>query len=173
MQLEIQSGIAIAGIVYGIFAFLAPSCELVKDMEDVSGDRHGNCKTIPIVLGIKGAKGIAFYCYFLSINWHYSFGFSFYTNKIRSIYNCVGVAIAIVANSCINYISNTAKQFYYTSNLIKLFMFLGISTMLLFYRRNRAIYIYTICQFLRNYYSYMKNQSIILGSTIAETLRNT
>ncbi len=33
--------------------------EMIKDMEDVEGDKEYGCRTIPIVLGIKKAKGIA------------------------------------------------------------------------------------------------------------------
>jgi 4-hydroxybenzoate polyprenyltransferase len=45
---------------YGIAAFgLSLIREMVKDMEDVEGDKEYGCKTIPIVLGIKKAKLIA------------------------------------------------------------------------------------------------------------------
>ena len=40
-----------------IFAFAISFIrELVKDMEDVEGDRHFNSKTLPIVIGVKNAR---------------------------------------------------------------------------------------------------------------------
>ena len=135
MQLEIQSGIAIAGIVYGIFAFFSTFLrELAKDMEDVSGDRHGNCKTIPIVLGIKGAKGIAFFIVILLSIQLALFVWFFPSIQIKYVAYIIvlGLLLPLLLIAVLIAISNTAKQFYYTSNLIKLFMFLGISTMLYF-----------------------------------------
>ena len=47
-------------IMYAVFAFIISMVrEIVKDMEDVKGDADYNCKTIPVVLGLKPAKGIA------------------------------------------------------------------------------------------------------------------
>ena len=46
---------------YAVFAFLSTLFrEIIKDMEDVAGDKAGNCKTLPIVIGIKLTKVIAF-----------------------------------------------------------------------------------------------------------------
>lgn len=46
-----------AGLAF--FAFLTTWIrELIKDMEDVEGDRTYGCKTLPIILGIKTAKGV-------------------------------------------------------------------------------------------------------------------
>ncbi len=47
-------------IGYSAFAFLLTMCrEIVKDMEDIEGDRAYDCKTLPIVFGIKRAKQTA------------------------------------------------------------------------------------------------------------------
>ncbi len=46
---------------YLLFAFIATMFrEIVKDMEDVEGDRLYNCRTLPIVYGFKTAKIVAF-----------------------------------------------------------------------------------------------------------------
>lgn len=46
---------------YGIFAFaLSLIREMIKDMEDVEGDKEYGCRTIPIVLGMKKAKLILY-----------------------------------------------------------------------------------------------------------------
>lgn len=45
---------------YATFAFLVSLVrEIVKDIEDIEGDTAAGCKTIPIRLGIRGAKNIA------------------------------------------------------------------------------------------------------------------
>lgn len=45
---------------YANFAFYSTMFrEIVKDMEDVSGDQQHNCKTLPIVLGIRKTRFIA------------------------------------------------------------------------------------------------------------------
>ena len=42
---------------YAVFAFISTLFrELIKDIEDVAGDKAQGCKTVPIVLGIKKAK---------------------------------------------------------------------------------------------------------------------
>jgi 4-hydroxybenzoate polyprenyltransferase len=47
-------------LLYGTFAFLATlSRELIKDVEDMEGDRRYGCKTLPIVWGIGVARFFA------------------------------------------------------------------------------------------------------------------
>jgi 4-hydroxybenzoate polyprenyltransferase len=42
---------------YALFAFLTTFVrEVIKDMEDAEGDRRYECRTIPVVLGMQGAK---------------------------------------------------------------------------------------------------------------------
>lgn len=49
-------------LIYLGFAFLATMFrEIVKDLEDQEGDRIGNCRTLPIVAGIKTAKIVVFF----------------------------------------------------------------------------------------------------------------
>jgi 4-hydroxybenzoate polyprenyltransferase len=50
----------VVALGYGAFAFFSTLFrEIVKDIEDVEGDAHAHCKTLPIVLGIKKTKIIA------------------------------------------------------------------------------------------------------------------
>jgi 4-hydroxybenzoate polyprenyltransferase len=62
---------------YAMFAFISTFFrEIIKDMEDVTGDKAQGCQTLPIVLGVKKTKFIAFAvgCLFLNI----LFGLSFF-----------------------------------------------------------------------------------------------
>ena len=57
----IRSGIAIAAVMYSLFAFLTTFLrEIIKDMEDQKGDELYGARTIPIVFGAKGAKIFAY-----------------------------------------------------------------------------------------------------------------
>ena len=48
-------------LVIGCFGFLLTFLrEIVKDMEDIEGDRKFDCKTLPIVLGIRKSKLIIY-----------------------------------------------------------------------------------------------------------------
>lgn len=52
------------GLLFGgylLFAFLSTMFrEIIKDIEDIEGDRKMNCRTLPIISGIKVSKIIAF-----------------------------------------------------------------------------------------------------------------
>ncbi len=55
-------------IGYAIFAFISTLFrEIIKDMEDVTGDKAQGCRTLPIVLGIKTTKIVTFLVGFLFI----------------------------------------------------------------------------------------------------------
>ena len=46
---------------YAIFAFISTLFrEIIKDIEDVQGDKAGNCRTLPIVIGVDSSKKWAF-----------------------------------------------------------------------------------------------------------------
>lgn len=56
-------------IGYSIFAFLLTLIrEIVKDMEDIEGDKEFGCKTLPIVYGIPKAKNIAIFLTLLMLS---------------------------------------------------------------------------------------------------------
>jgi 4-hydroxybenzoate polyprenyltransferase len=47
-------------IIYAILAFISTLFrEIIKDIEDAEGDKAGNCRTLPIVLGIEKSKWVA------------------------------------------------------------------------------------------------------------------
>ena len=60
-QFDIPDAAKIVFIGYAIFAFISTLFrEIIKDMEDVTGDKAQGCRTLPIVLGIKTSKIMAF-----------------------------------------------------------------------------------------------------------------
>ncbi len=57
----IDDNIKIIFIGYTVFAFLSTLFrEIIKDIEDIEGDRQNCCRTLPIVVGIKGSKIVVF-----------------------------------------------------------------------------------------------------------------
>ncbi len=131
----VRSGIAIAALVYGVFAFLTTFLrELVKDIEDKAGDEQYGCRTIPIVFGIKGAKItaylicglllvllVAFVCFFLSIQL-----------KIVSLFVAIGLILPLFVIIFYTIKAKSVSNYHFISNLIKVFMCLGIGSMLYF-----------------------------------------
>lgn len=57
---ELAEGVYGIFIVYMVFAFLSTLYrELVKDIEDVPGDRAANCQTLPVAWGTNAARSLA------------------------------------------------------------------------------------------------------------------
>jgi 4-hydroxybenzoate polyprenyltransferase len=58
---SLRTGLTRLSLFYGAFAFLLSLVrEILKDMEDAYGDGCAGCRTLPIVLGIMGAKNVVF-----------------------------------------------------------------------------------------------------------------
>lgn len=56
-------------IGYSVFAFLLTLArEIVKDMEDIKGDKEYGCKTMPIIYGIKKTKNVALFILLLTLS---------------------------------------------------------------------------------------------------------
>jgi 4-hydroxybenzoate polyprenyltransferase len=131
----VRSGIAIAAIIYGGFAFLTTFLrEIIKDVEDLSGDEQFDCKTIPIVFGQTGAKVASIFISILLLLLLCSFAWFFPSLKIKNISYFIGFGL-IFPLLIINFFiirAKTADNFHFVSNLIKVFMCLGIASMLYF-----------------------------------------
>lgn len=60
-------------MAFGFFAFISTLIrEIIKDMEDMHGDMRQRCRTLPIVLGLKGTKAVVSMLIFLllgAIGW--------------------------------------------------------------------------------------------------------
>jgi 4-hydroxybenzoate polyprenyltransferase len=60
--------IAMFVLIYGTFAFLVSMIrEIVKDIEDVEGDAENQCRTIPVVKGVRYAKNIVVFFVVLTL----------------------------------------------------------------------------------------------------------
>ncbi len=119
-------------ISYAVFAFLISLIrEIIKDMEDVRGDASFDCRTLPIVLGMRRAKYVLypiialFQAFLLLVILHpvTDLGFDVYMILfvlIPSIWMIVKLVRA-----------DRKRDFTFLSNLGKLIMLTGILSMLL------------------------------------------
>ena len=122
-------------MLYAGFAFIISLIrEVVKDMEDVEGDRRYGCRTMPIVWGMNASKIFAavwlviltvmvatVQVYVLQFQWWLS-----------ALY-CVLFVIAPLIQIFLKLLkAQTAEDFHRLSTMIKLVMFTGILSMIFF-----------------------------------------
>lgn len=123
-------------IGYSAFAFLLTLIrEIVKDMEDIEGDKAFNCKTLPIVHGISLSKRVAVGIAVFTTLW-------ILTLEIMQVLSGDYISLAYFT-ICITFplvlvISKTAKaqvkrDFFMISQGIKVIMLLGILYTLIIY----------------------------------------
>lgn len=122
-------------LVYAGFAFVVSLIrEVVKDLEDMIGDKRYGCTTIPIVWGVMAAKiyaaiwivvlmGVIIALFFYAIfnDWVWLF-------PILELLLLFFVSYILINLKK----ASTSKEFLRVSNQIKLLMLLGILSMLLF-----------------------------------------
>ena len=134
-------------LCYTAFSFITTLIrEIIKDLEDMEGDKKIQAKTLAITFGIKKTKGIAYYftiLTFLGISYFQYFQYSIITSKFEyeiSIWGVNNTAIfytlflqilfLFLANKI--YRSQVKTDFYFISQLCKFIMIVGILSIPLF-----------------------------------------
>ena len=117
------------------FAFLSTLIrEIVKDMEDMEGDRIADCHTMPIVLGIKKVRIVVLLLLLIMLgllsifqqhNWEQGWHISFYYVLIAIQLPCLIVAWLIIK-------STQQKEFHRISIWLKIVMLTGICYLFVF-----------------------------------------
>lgn len=141
----VSGGIAIGAIVYGFFAFLTTLIrEIIKDCEDVEGDMHEGCNTVPVKWGIPKTKKLLYFLYFLLILFLLTFVFFFIAVKIiYPLYVFIPVLLLpVLVLLFLTYKTQQKSGFHLLSNLLKVYMAFGILTML-YFRLGIGPYIFT------------------------------
>lgn len=122
-------------MAFSVFSFLTTFIrEMVKDMEDIKGDTLMHCNTIPIVLGMNGAKAVASALLLLLIgivawlqmawlrdNQYLLLGYFFVAVQAPAIFALIQL-----------FRGKSSKDFHRTSTLLKLLMLGGILSMIVF-----------------------------------------
>jgi 4-hydroxybenzoate polyprenyltransferase len=122
-------------LLYAAFAFLVTLIrEMVKDIEDVEGDRRYGCKTMPIIWGIQVSKIVVtiFLIFLLSLLVLALFYILQYRMWIPSLYNLLFLLIPSILTFRYFQQAQTVADFSKVSHWIKGIMLSGILSMLLF-----------------------------------------
>jgi 4-hydroxybenzoate polyprenyltransferase len=123
----------VASLLFGAFAFIISMIrEVVKDMEDLDGDRANNCTTLPIESGISKAKVYAgAWIIILASAIIASALFMARVGKwIMLSYTVIFLLTPLIVSLFRLYISQKPDEFHKLSGLIKWIMFAGILSML-------------------------------------------
>lgn len=119
---------------YALFAFyLTLLREIVKDLEDVNGDRKGGLSTLPLAIGRKrsiyvifgsGVVGVFSVVYYM-----YQY---IYNHQYLLLYFLFGILAPLLFFCVKTWSANSIKDYRFLSNLLKIIMLLGMCSILLF-----------------------------------------
>ena len=121
---------------YAILAFLTTLIrEIIKDMEDIDGDKMSQCKTLPIILGIPRTKLIVQLLIVLTLAYvAWVLKTNFYANKVLSVWYLLAfLSIPFIALSYLIFTANEKKDFYFAGLYSKILIVAGILTILPFW----------------------------------------
>ncbi|MBX7107088.1 MAG: geranylgeranylglycerol-phosphate geranylgeranyltransferase [Chitinophagales bacterium] len=121
---------------YFLFAFLISMMrEIVKDMEDVEGDRRYGCKTLPVVIGINRSKWLVFAiavlmtAFLVYLQLRQAQGGDFIS--VLNVFTMLELPLCLAMY--LLYKADAQKQFSLVSSVIKIIMLMGILMMVYFY----------------------------------------
>jgi len=122
-------------VVYTCFAFVISLIrEVIKDMEDMEGDRKYGCRTMPIVWGLNASKvfvavWIVVLAAALSILQLYVLPFGWWHSVVYCMLLIVAPLLLILARL---FKAQTPAQFHTLSSMVKMVMLTGILSMVFF-----------------------------------------
>jgi 4-hydroxybenzoate polyprenyltransferase len=120
---------------YAVFAFLSNLIrEIVKDIEDMDGDRAAGCKTLPVVVGEIQAKFIAlslvvFTVITLALVQRYLYIFDY---QALFYYTLIAVQLPFVVMFLMLWRANTKDDYSRVSLICKLLIVTGVISMIVF-----------------------------------------
>jgi 4-hydroxybenzoate polyprenyltransferase len=121
---------------FAIPAFLlSMTREMIKDIEDLDGDKLAQCKTAPIILGIRKTKMVIQFIIILTTAYIlYILYKNFYTNVVLNFWylSCLFM-IPLAALSYMVFNSSEKKDFYYSSLFTKMIMLCGVLSIIPFW----------------------------------------
>lgn len=124
-------------LIYGFmwFAFIANLIrEIIKDLEDIDGDRQNGSKSLPIVVGNKGAKIVAVIFNVILIISMILLNMkpNIENSILKTAYEWILLFLAIALAKLI-WTAKTKPQFYRISQSLKVYMILGLLYLLFYY----------------------------------------
>jgi 4-hydroxybenzoate polyprenyltransferase len=130
--LDFQSETAFIFVVYSILAFISTLFrEIIKDIEDAEGDKAGNCRTLPIVLGLQKCKWVAgaVGVFFLFVVIYFSL--ILWGGLLQKILLNATISIPIIYALFLLKKAETKEAFSFLSKLAKLIMLCGLVFLLI------------------------------------------
>jgi 4-hydroxybenzoate polyprenyltransferase len=121
---------------FALFAFLLTLIrEIIKDMEDVYGDRELECRTMPVVWGNLNSKVVVWTLIFITIILllgSYVLFIPFEGSLITLRYIIFGIILPLLALSYLILKAKHPKDYHQASSLSKFIMFIGLLYTLIF-----------------------------------------
>lgn len=131
-----QTQLAIFKILmnYALFAFMINLLrEIIKDIEDFEGDTKAYMRTLPIVIGKNKAKTVLFVLSFIPLLAIVYYVITFlYKQQIAVGYFLLFVVAPLLYFTFKVLSANTQKKLHHLSNVLKLIMFFGVLSLLLY-----------------------------------------
>ena len=124
----------VSGIVfdYALFAFILNLIrEIVKDLEDINGDKNGDINTLAIVLGrsrtinLVFVLGIGFALSIIAYVYIY-----LYDKKLMVLYFLFGIVAPLIYFCIKAWTAESAKDYHGLSKILKVVMFTGMCSMI-------------------------------------------
>ena len=144
--IDIKSGILTAAICYALFAFFTTFIrEIVKDMQDIEGDKQYGCKTVPIILGISKSKILISVISILLLLYIFSFVQFFPSLNIKYIHIYIDIILILPLLFMIALLwwGKTYNHYRLISGALKMYMVIGVCTMFYFvYVSGAASYLF-------------------------------
>lgn len=129
-------------LAFSLFAFISSLIrEIIKDMEDVEGDRETGGETVPIRWGMRASKAIVIGLISNMILLLSFVVYKLYSPKenLPTFYIIIGIILPSVFLIYRVYRAQNAKDYHRASLLIKLIMLIGVCfSLLIFYLANYA-----------------------------------
>ncbi len=121
---------------YAVFAFLVTLIrEVVKDAEDVDGDKASGFKTLPVVSGVKMTKWLAAVFILLTMIILATGQYFLYKFNLTLVFWYFLIAVQTLFVFLLYYLikADTKEDYHFLSNTLKIIMVAGILSMQLFY----------------------------------------
>ena len=115
-------------LYYALFAFFINFIrEIVKDLQDINGDKKLDLQTLPIVLGRKRTTSVVFALGVLLVMGLVSYMYAYLYNHQTVLLFFLFALVAPALYFCVKaWDAETNKEYAFLSRLLKLIMFLGI-----------------------------------------------
>ena len=129
-----QSAVFKIVLQYALFAlFINFIREIIKDLQDINGDKKGGMNTLPIALGRKRTISIVFILVvFMTLGVVYYMYENLYNQQTLLLYFLFAIVAPLLYFCIKSWEADSPKEYGFLSKLLKIIMFLGICSIPLY-----------------------------------------